>query len=109
MSPGRTRLRVVEAARNLGQPEEGLEVLAEALALVENTGERYMEAELYRLRGELLLEFAPDDHGPADTPSPLAYLEPRLFWASASPCSAALRYHFTTSATFLETPRPSRA
>jgi predicted ATPase len=57
---------VVEAARNLGQPEEGLEVLAEALALVENTGERYMEADLHRLRGELLLELAPDDHGPAE-------------------------------------------
>lgn len=57
---------LVEAARNLGRPEDGLEVLAEALALVEDTGERYMEAELHRLRGKLLLEFAPDDHGPAE-------------------------------------------
>ncbi len=57
---------LVEAARNLGQPEEGLEVLAEALALMESTGERYMEAEFHRLRGELLLELAPDDHAPAE-------------------------------------------
>ena len=57
---------LAEAARNLGQPEKGLEVMAEALALVESTGERYMEAELHRLRGELLLELTSDDHGPAE-------------------------------------------
>jgi len=35
--------------------EEGLTVLTEALALVERTGARASEAELYRLRGELML------------------------------------------------------
>jgi predicted ATPase len=34
---------------------EGLEGLAEALTLVEKTGERWYEAELYRLKGELTL------------------------------------------------------
>jgi hypothetical protein len=38
-----------------GQPEEGLVVLAEALAVVERTGERYYEAELWRLKGTLTL------------------------------------------------------
>ena len=57
---------LVEAARNLGQSEEGLAVLAEALALMESKGEWYMEAEFHRLRGELLLELAPDDHAPAE-------------------------------------------
>jgi predicted ATPase len=38
-----------------GQVEEGLSVLAEALAAVDRTGERMYEAELYRLKGELLL------------------------------------------------------
>jgi predicted ATPase len=38
-----------------GQIEEGLNALAEALAVVDKTGERYYEAELYRLKGELLL------------------------------------------------------
>jgi DNA-binding winged helix-turn-helix (wHTH) protein/predicted ATPase len=38
-----------------GQPEEGLGVLAEAVAVVERTGERYYEAELWRMKGELLL------------------------------------------------------
>jgi len=39
-----------------GQPEEGLNVLAEALAVVNKGRERDYEAELYRLQGELLLQ-----------------------------------------------------
>jgi predicted ATPase len=39
-----------------GQTEEGLALLAEALDFVSQTGERFYEAELYRLRGELLLK-----------------------------------------------------
>jgi predicted ATPase len=38
------------------QLEEGLTVLAEALAAVDKTGERVYEAELYRLKGELTLQ-----------------------------------------------------
>ncbi len=39
-----------------GQAEEGLRVIAEALAMVEKNGERWNEAELYRLKGELILQ-----------------------------------------------------
>jgi predicted ATPase len=46
---------LTEACEKGGQSEEGLSVLAEALALVHKTGERFYEAELYRLKGELLL------------------------------------------------------
>jgi DNA-binding SARP family transcriptional activator/predicted ATPase len=46
---------LAEAQAKAGQPEEGLTTLAEALALVEQTDERHWEAELYRLKGELLL------------------------------------------------------
>jgi predicted ATPase/class 3 adenylate cyclase len=46
---------LAEAYGNVGQPEEGLTVLLEALAIVDNTGERYWEAELHRRKGELLL------------------------------------------------------
>jgi adenylate cyclase len=42
--------------RQVGQLQEGLSVLDEALAQVAKTGERYYEAELYRLRGELILQ-----------------------------------------------------
>lgn len=47
--------QLAETYGSLGQPAEGLTVLREALALVETTGERWWEAELYRLQGELLL------------------------------------------------------
>ena len=43
------------AQAKAGQPETGLTILSETLALVEETDERYCEAELHRLRGELLL------------------------------------------------------
>ena len=39
----------------LGRAEEGLTVVAEALAAIEKTGERIAEAEVYRLKAELLL------------------------------------------------------
>jgi predicted ATPase len=40
----------------VGQAEEGLRVVDEALAFVERTGERFYEAELHRLKGELFLQ-----------------------------------------------------
>src|SRR5262249_33888084 len=40
----------------VGQTAEGLEALAEALATVAQSRVRWWEAELYRLRGELLLQ-----------------------------------------------------
>ncbi|MGE4095449.1 MAG: hypothetical protein AB7G75_31945, partial [Candidatus Binatia bacterium] len=39
-----------------GQTEEGLATIAEALRLVDKTDERYYEAELYRIKGELTLQ-----------------------------------------------------
>lgn len=47
---------LAEAYEKVGQVEEGLTVLAEALTLVDKTGVRWYEAELYRLKGELLLQ-----------------------------------------------------
>jgi predicted ATPase len=44
-----------EAYGSIGQPAEGLSLLAEALAIVDRTGARMWEAELHRLKGELLL------------------------------------------------------
>jgi predicted ATPase len=45
---------LAEAYGRAGQVEEGLSVLTEALAAVDKTGEHVYEAELYRLKGELL-------------------------------------------------------
>jgi predicted ATPase len=44
---------LAEVLGRAGRVADGLEVLDEALALVEETSERLFEAELYRLRGEL--------------------------------------------------------
>jgi predicted ATPase len=49
---------LAEAYMHAGQAEEGLAVLAEALMIVDETGERLYEAELYRLKGELLRQHA---------------------------------------------------
>jgi predicted ATPase len=49
---------LIEAYGQMGQVDEGMHLLAEALTLVDTTGERQMEAELHRLHGELLLRQA---------------------------------------------------
>jgi predicted ATPase len=50
-----------------GEPEEGLALLTEALTLVDKTGERWYEPELYRLKGELLLQQSLDNQADAET------------------------------------------
>jgi predicted ATPase len=47
---------LAEAYGKIGQAERGLAVLAEALAAVDRNGERFHEAELYRLKGTLTLQ-----------------------------------------------------
>ena len=46
---------LAEAWSKAGDRQKGLAVLAEAQAMIEESEERYWEAELHRLRGELLL------------------------------------------------------
>ncbi len=46
---------LAETLAEAGQQEEGLNVLADALTQAQNSGERYYEAELHRLKGELLV------------------------------------------------------
>ena len=46
---------LADAYRKSGQPAEGLEVVINALAQVDRTDCRYYEAELHRIKGELLL------------------------------------------------------
>jgi predicted ATPase len=52
---------LAEAYGQVGQVEEGVHLLAEALAMMDTTGERSAEAELHRLHGELLLRQAVPD------------------------------------------------
>ena len=53
---------LAEAWGKVGQAEEGLRALAEALDAIHTTGERRWEAEIYRLQGQLLLRSAAE-HG----------------------------------------------
>jgi predicted ATPase len=49
---------LAEACGQAEQIDEGLRLLAEALAVADSTAERWYEAELYRLKGELLHQSA---------------------------------------------------
>jgi predicted ATPase len=49
-----------------GHPDEGLHALAEALAVMDDTGLRYYGAELYRLQGALLLQQTVPDAAQAE-------------------------------------------
>jgi predicted ATPase len=48
--------QLADAYGKVGQGKEGLPLLAEALAQVTQTGERWYEAELHRLKGQLALQ-----------------------------------------------------
>jgi predicted ATPase len=58
---------LAEAHGTLGEPEAGLTVLTEALTFMDTTGERVWEPELYRLRGELLLQQNSNNEAEAET------------------------------------------
>jgi predicted ATPase/class 3 adenylate cyclase len=52
---------IAEADGRIGQAERGLEVIGEAMAIADRNDDRFYEAELHRLRGELLLLSTPAD------------------------------------------------
>jgi predicted ATPase len=58
---------LAEVFRDARQVDAGLSMIAEEFNHSERTGERWYEAELYRLKGELLLQQAPDNSGEAET------------------------------------------
>jgi class 3 adenylate cyclase/DNA-binding winged helix-turn-helix (wHTH) protein/tetratricopeptide (TPR) repeat protein len=56
-------VRLAKACLQGERVEEGLQVLTEALHVIHESGERYQEAEVYRLKGELLLQRAIRSNG----------------------------------------------
>ncbi len=54
-------LLLAETYKKTGQIEHGLTTLTEALTTADNSGDRWPQAELYRLKGELLLEDKADE------------------------------------------------
>ncbi|MCZ6874743.1 MAG: AAA family ATPase, partial [bacterium] len=57
---------LAETYGHVAQPEEGLTCLREAWMVGAATGERLYEAELYRLKGELLLQLSSDNQAEAE-------------------------------------------
>ena len=57
---------LAEGRRRVGQVEEGLTLIAEAERFVTKTGERWNEAEVHRVKGELLLACSPADEAGAE-------------------------------------------
>ena len=51
----------------VGHAEKGLTMLADAIEHVNQTGERWYEAEVYRVQGQLLLQQSPDNAVDAET------------------------------------------
>ena len=58
---------LAEVEAEAGQVEVGLATLDAQLATIEQTGERWFEAEIYRLRGEFLLRRLQSDATPAES------------------------------------------
>jgi len=58
---------LAEAHGIMEHPDTGLKIVTEALALVDTTGERWCEPELYRLKGELLLQQNSDNQAEAES------------------------------------------
>ena len=56
---------LASAKADLGKPDEGLELLKDALASTEVSGERWWQAELHRLRGRLLMARGQHDESEA--------------------------------------------
>ena len=56
---GAWKLSLAEAYAKLGRPEEGIAAIVEEMAPMKRTGLRFLEAELYRVKGELILLQAP--------------------------------------------------
>ncbi len=64
------RARLAEALANVGNVEEGLTALATAFAHMSRSGERYYEAELWRIKGELTLQSRVQSQGKSRVRSP---------------------------------------
>jgi predicted ATPase len=76
-----------------GQVDAGLTIVAEALDMVDRTGERFYEAELVRLRAELLLAGAADRVQEAEAGFRRAIALPRGQQARLLELRAAISLH----------------
>jgi predicted ATPase len=97
---------LAEALGEAGQIEQGLGALAEALALVQRTGEGFHGAELHRLRGEFLLRQGADDaYREAET----CFLQALALARSQRARSLELRAAMSLASLYQQQGRPAEA
>ena len=63
---GLLKIALAEAEARAGDPDRAVAILDEALATADRTGYRAFEAELHRVRGEILLKRDPANPAPAE-------------------------------------------
>jgi tetratricopeptide (TPR) repeat protein len=63
---GLLKIALAEAEASVGDPDRAVDILDEALAICDRTGYRAFEAELNRVRGEILLKHDPANPAPAE-------------------------------------------
>jgi class 3 adenylate cyclase/tetratricopeptide (TPR) repeat protein len=63
---GLLKIALAEAEAGVGDPDRAVDILDEALAICDRTGYRAFEAELNRVRGEILLKRDPANPTPAE-------------------------------------------
>ena len=66
MFDGLVKIALAEAEARAGDPDHAIVILDEALATCDRTGYRMFEAELHRVRGEILLKRDPANPAPAE-------------------------------------------
>jgi adenylate cyclase len=99
---------LAEALARDGRAAEGLSALDEAQSLCTASGERFLEAELHRLRGELQLASA--DRAPSASELAEAYFRRALDVARAQQARALeLRAVLSLSRLYLQQGRPAEA
>ncbi|OKO71910.1 adenylate/guanylate cyclase domain-containing protein [Bradyrhizobium sp. AS23.2] len=86
---------IASAHASLGQPEVGLALLDEAVQQTEATSERFFEAELYRLRGEIRLSLGEKGAAEAELQRALtiARQQQARWWELRAATSLARHWH----------------
>ena len=97
-----------DARASLGQPDAGLDLIDQAIQLVERTDERFFEAELHRLRGNMLFMLERSTEGEAELQRALmiAQQQHARWWELRAATSLAARWrdqgNSTQAASLLE-------
>jgi adenylate cyclase len=63
---GLLKIALADAEARAGDPDRAVVILDEVLATVDRVGHRAFEAELHRVRGEILIERDPSNSAPAE-------------------------------------------